>query len=51
MKTDFSKQSKTRSRIIIKVFLDPKLVGRMIRDKISAFFKIIDSAMVDDTVK
>jgi hypothetical protein len=42
MKTYFSKQSKTRSKNIMKVFLDPKSVGRRIRDKIYALFKIID---------
>jgi hypothetical protein len=33
------------------VFLDPKIVRRRIRDKISAFFKIIYLVVVDDTVK
>jgi hypothetical protein len=51
MKTDFSKQSKTRSKNIIKVFPSLKLVARWIGDEISSLFKIIDLTVVYDIVK
>jgi hypothetical protein len=51
MKTDFSKQSKTRSKNIIRVFPSLKPVPRWIRDEISSFFRIIDVAVVYDIVK
>jgi hypothetical protein len=51
MKTDFSKQSKTRSKNIIKVFPSLKPVAGQIRDEISRFFRIIDLAMVDIIAK
>jgi hypothetical protein len=50
MKTDFSKQPKTRSKNIFRVFPSLKPVARWIRDEIS-FFTIIDLAMVYDIVK
>lgn len=51
MKTDFSKQSKTRSKNIIRVFPSLKPVALWIRDEISSFFRIIDLAVVYEIVK
>jgi hypothetical protein len=51
VKTDFSKQSKTRSKNIIKVSPSLKPVARWIGDEISSFFRIIDLAAVYDIVK
>jgi hypothetical protein len=51
MMTDFSKQPKTISKDIFRVFPSLKSVARWIRDEISSFFRIIDLAMVYDIVK
>lgn len=50
MKTEYSKQSETRSKSIIEVFHSLKSVARWISDEIS-FFRIIDLAVVCDIVK